>query len=109
MAGRTRLGCGSRLGAVAMTDFTRTMSWDFNFFLDSRDSFFKRQCEVVTKILAAAATTAPPGSSAEKLAEYVPENILESSGKIEATAERATIAKCGMTKLIILRALLRIG
>jgi hypothetical protein len=82
---------------------------NFDFFFGSDDSLFKRQTQIVAKILAAVATAPTSSFTAEKLAEYIPEDVLKASREIKPSGERSAVTERGVPELIILSALLGIG
>ncbi len=84
------------------------MAGNFYLFLDSRNGFFKFQRQVVTQILAA--TASPRPAATEEFAENIAKDILEAARKVETAAgKRTAVAESGVAKLVVLRALLRIG
>lgn len=106
---RTGLRYRPWLCSTAVTRLARAMSWYFDFLFGSGNCFLKTEGEIIAKIFTPSAAAAPAGAAAEKLAENVAKNIFETCAKIESAGKRSAITESRVSKLVILRASLRVG
>jgi hypothetical protein len=79
----TSLRRGAGFGAGAATSFTRSVSRNFDFFLDAKGGVFELQGQIIAQIFAAPSAAASVSTTAEKLTEDIAEYVFKTARKIE--------------------------